>query len=493
MTTAGTPGTGSKRAINLIDVTLRDAHQCLWATRMTTAMMRETAPLLDRAGFEAIDLVGGAVFDVCVRYLHEDPWERMRILSGWITETPLILHHRGQSLFTFELFADDVVELTAERMVANGMRYHTTYDALNDIRNLEVPIRAAKRLGIHTVAGLVYTETPVHTDDYYVRKAQQLLDLDVDGIFIKDPSGLLRPERVPTLVPALKKVCGDISLQLHSHCLSGLSPYVAVLAIDHGVDTVHTATSTLANAASHPPTEQFVRNVRRRGYAVDVDLALIEEVAGKLEYIAAKEDKPIGVPMEYDEFHYHHQVPGGMISNLKSQLEPLGIVDKLDEVMEEAGHVRRDLGYPIIVSPFAQYVMTQSVLNVMGQLQGQERYDTVPDEVRKYVLGYYGEIAGPIEPNLYDKITRGEEPATKRPGSLVPPALPGIRAERGPFTSDDDLLLAAYYADKEYSALKAAGPIGTGYAMDSTPLVTLMRELSERENIRSFHIGNVAG
>ena len=493
MAADGKPEGQRVQNINLIDVTLRDAHQCLWATRMTTAMMSETAPLLDRAGFEAIDLVGGAVFDVCVRYLREDPWERMRILSSWVTETPLILHHRGQSLFTFELFADDVVELTAERMVANGMRYHTVYDALNDVRNLEVPIRSAKHHGIHTVAGLVYTETPVHTDEYYVSKARELLALGVDGIFIKDPSGLLRPERVPTLVPALKEVCGDIPLQLHSHCLSGLSPYVAILAAEHGIDAVHTATSTLANAASHPPTEQFVRNARRRGFSVDVDLDLVEQVAGKLEYIAAREDKPVGAPVEYDEFHYHHQVPGGMISNLKSQLEPLGIVDKLDDVMEEAGHVRRELGYPIIVSPFAQYVMTQSVLNVMGELQGKERYDTVPDEVRKYVLGYYGEIAGPIEPNLYDKITRGEVPAKERPGSLVPPALPRIRNERGPFASDDDLLLAAYYADKEYSALKAAGPIDTDYVMGSTPLVTLMKELSERDSIRSFHIANASG
>ena len=493
MTAANAPPREGGRTVKLIDVTLRDAHQCLWATRMTTAMMQETAPLLDRAGFEAIDLVGGAVFDVCVRYLLEDPWERMRILSGWVTETPLVLHHRGQSLFTFELFADDVVELTAERMVANGMRYHTTYDALNDIRNLEVCIRAAKRLGLHTVGGLVYTETPVHTDDYYVAKARELLELDVDGIFIKDPSGLLRPERVPTLVPALRAVCGDVPLQLHSHCLSGLSPYVAVLAVDYGIDAVHTATSTLANAASHPPTELFTRNVRRRGHAVDVDLGPVEQAADRLRYIAAREGKPVGEPVEDDEFHYHHQVPGGMISNLKSQLEPLGIVDKLDAVMEEAGHVRRELGYPIIVSPFAQYVMTQAVLNVMGELQGRDRYDTVPDEVRKYVLGYYGEIAGPIEPDLYDKITRGEEPVTERPGALAPPALPGIRAERGPFAGDDDLLLAAYYADREYGALKAAGPIDTGYAMGSTPLATLMKALSERDDIRSFHLANPAG
>jgi len=471
------------RNLSLIDVTLRDAHQCLWATRMTTAMMGEVAKDLDRAGFEAIDLVGGAVFDVCVRFLREDPWERMRIMSEWITETPLILHHRGQSLFTFELFADDVVELTAERTFANGMRYHTTYDALNDIRNLEVAVGAAKRVGLYTVGGLVFTYSPVHTDEYYQQKARELLALGVDGVFIKDPSGLLHPERIITLVPALKEVCGDVPLQLHSHCLSGLAPYVALLAVDHGVDTVHTATSTLANAASHPPTELFVRNARRRGHNLDIDLELIEGVADRLAEIAEEAEKPVGAPAEYDEFHFHHQVPGGMISNLHSQLAPLGLEDRLEEILEEAGNVRRELGYPIVVSPFAQFVMTQSVLNVTGP----ERYATVPDEVKKYVLGYYGEIAGPIDPNLFDRITGGAEPVTERPGALVPPALDCIRKERGPFASDDDLLLAAYYMDTEYSALKDAGPIRRDYAPETSSIVRLIKDVAAREKTTTFH------
>ncbi len=475
---------GRGAMVSLIDVTLRDGHQSLWATRMTTAMMRAVAPLLDRAGFEAIDLVGGAVFDVCVRFLREDPWERMRILSAWITETPLIVHHRGQSLFTFELFADDVVALTAQRIAANGIRYHTTYDALNDIRNLEVAIKSAKQAGLHVVGGLVYTFSPVHTDAYYRKKARRLIKLGVDGIFIKDPSGLLRPERVATLVPALKKVCGALPLQLHTHCLSGLGPYVALQAIEHGVDTVHTATSTLANAASHPPTELFVRNARRRGFDIDLDLDAVTRVAEYLAYIAEREGKPTGAPLEYDEFHYHHQVPGGMVSNLKSQIAPLGIEHRLDEILEEAGHVRRDLGYPIVVSPFAQYVVTQAVLNIMAK----ERYETVPDEVRKYVLGYYGEIAGPIDANLYDRITNGAEPVTARPGSLVPPALRRIARERGPFASDDDLLLAAYYGDAEIRALKAAGPIDTDHAIGETPLVTLVKELTAKPDIKSVHV-----
>jgi oxaloacetate decarboxylase alpha subunit len=477
-----------KRAIRLIDLTLRDAHQCLWATRMTTAMMREIAPLLDRAGFEAIDLVGGAVFDVCVRYLREDPWERMRILSSWVTRTPLIIHTRGQSLFTFEFFADDVVEPAAQRFVANGMRYHTPYDALNDIRNLEIPVRAARRVGLHTVPGLVYTVSPVHTDAYYADKARELIRLGVDGIFIKDPSGLLTPERVATLVPALKKVCGTLPLQLHTHCLTGLGPYVALQAVDHGVDVVHTATSTLANAASHSPTEGFTRNCRRRGHDVRIDLEPVEQAAEKLAYIAGREGKPTGSPVEYDEFHFHHQVPGGMISNLRHQLSTVGLSDRLDEILEEAGHVRADLGYPIVVSPFAQFIITQAVLNVMNR----ERYAVVPDEVRRYVRGGYGEIAGPVDPNLYDRIARGAEPITSRPGELVPPALDRLRRDRGPFASDDDLLLAAFYNDTEYTALKAAGPIRTEYPLAATPLLTLVKEVASRSDISSFHFAQSA-
>lgn len=472
--------------VRLIDVTMRDAHQCLWATRMTTAMMRDIAPRLDRAGFEAIDLVGGAVFDVCVRYLREDPWERMRILNGWVRETPLIIHTRGQSLFTFDFFPDDIVALAAERFAANGMRYHTPYDALNDVRNLEVPIKAAKKAGLYVVPGLVYSHSPVHTDTYYVAKAKQLLAMGADGLFIKDPSGLLVPERVPTLVPALKTVCGDKPLQLHSHCLSGLSPYVALQAVDHGVDVVHTATSTLANAASHPPTERFTHNCRRRGHEVRIDLDPVGEVAERLAYIAKREGKPTGRPLEYDEFHYHHQVAGGMISNLRYQLETVGLADRMDEILEEAGHVRADLGYPIVVSPFAQYIVTQAVLNVMGRDQGRERYDTVPDEVRLYVRGGYGEIAGDIDPDLYDKITGGAEPIRERPGALVPPAVKRLRTSRGPFESDDDLLLAAFYDDRQYAALKAAGPIDTEYPLAETPLITLVKEIAARRDVRSF-------
>jgi oxaloacetate decarboxylase alpha subunit len=473
----------SGRRISLIDVTLRDAHQCLWATRMTTGMMAELAPRLDAAGFEAIDLVGGAVFDVCVRYLREDPWERMRIVSSWMKRTPLIVMTRGQSLFTFEFFPDDIVALTAERIYANGIRYHTPYDALNDMRNMEVPVKAAKRVGLYVAGGVVYTVSPVHTDAYYARKIEELIALGVDAVYLKDPSGLLTPERAETLVPAAKLACGHLPLQLHSHCLSGLAPYTAVRAAELGADVVHTATSPLANGASHPATEEFVQNAGRRGLQVPLDLAPIAEVAERLRYIAKREGKPLGERARYDAFHYEHQMPGGMVSNLKSQLATLGISERLPEILEEAARVRCELGYPIIVSPFAQFVMTQAVLNVVGK----ERYATVPDEVRKYVMGHYGEIAGPIDPNLYDRITGGAEPVTARPGDLLEPGIARLRRERGPFANDDDLLLAAFYPEGEVTALKSAGSIRLDYPLAETPLKTLIREIASRSDIASFH------
>jgi oxaloacetate decarboxylase (Na+ extruding) subunit alpha len=478
-----------RRSVKLIDVTLRDAHQCLWATRMTTAMMSEVAPLLDRAGFEAIDLVGGAVFDVCVRYLREDPWERMRIVSNWVKRTPLIVMTRGQSLFTFEFFPDDIVALTAERIYANGMRYHTPYDALNDMRNMEVPIRAAKNVGLYVDAGVVYTVSPVHTDAYYVKKIRELIALGADAIFIKDPSGLLTPERAAALVPAAKAACGHIPLQLHSHCLTGLAPYVALQAVELGVDAVHTATSTLANGASHPATEHFVENIRRRGIDLSIDVELVNQVAERVRYIARREGKPTGNILEHDAFHYEHQMPGGMVSNLRSQLAEMSLERRLPEILEEAARVRCELGYPIIVSPFAQFVMTQAVLNVMGR----ERYATVPDEVRKYVLGYYGEIAGPIDPDIFDRIARGAEPVRERPGDLLEPGIARVRRERGPFRSDDDLLLAAFYDASQFSALKGAGPIQTEYPLASTPLKTLIKEIARRPDIKSFHFVQQAG
>jgi oxaloacetate decarboxylase alpha subunit len=345
-------------------------------------------------------------------------------------------------------------------------------------------VRASKAAGLYVAGGAVYTLSPVHTDAYYARKATELVALGVDAVFLKDPSGLLTPERTRTLIPALRRAVGDTALQLHSHCLTGLAPLCALDAIRLGIDVVHTATSPLAHGASHPPTEWVARKARWMGHEVDLDLNALAPVADYLRYVATREGKPLGEVAEYDVFHYEHQVPGGMISNLKFQLQDLGLEHRLEEILEEAARIRGELGYPIIVSPFAQFVVTQAVLNVVSG----ERYGTVPDEVRKYVLGYYGELAAPVDPKVLDRIADGEQPVTMRPGELLPPGVERARREHGRFESDDDLLLSIFYSPGQYAALAAARPMRTEYPVALTPLVTLVKELAARPTVRSVWI-----
>ena len=485
-------GKGDERAaggravkrLGVIDETLRDAQQSLWATRMTTAMMLPIAPVMDRIGFEAIDLVGGAVFDVCVRFLREDPWERMRLLSRVIRRTPLIMMVRGQSLFTFQLFPDDVVELTARRAAANGIRYTTPYDALNDIRNLAVYVRAAKGAGLYVAAGIVFTLSPVHTDPYYEGKARELVGLGVDAVFVKDPSGLLTPERTRSLLPLLQGALGEVPLHLHSHCLTGLAPLCHLEAMRLGVATACTAISPLAHGPSHPPTQFIATNARRMGREVALDPVGLKQMADYFTWLARREGRPLGRPAEYDPFHCEHQVPGGMITNLRSQLRDLGLEPKLEAILEESVRVRQELGYPIMVSPISQYVATQAALNV---LQG-ERYKTIPDEVRKYALGHYGALAAPVDPDVLDRVTRGAPPVTGRAGERLPPILDKVRAERGPFASEDDLLLAVFYNREIFANLVAARPIDTEYPGAPTPLGTLLRELATRRSLAYVHV-----
>lgn len=470
------------RKVGIVDTTLRDAHQCLWATRMTTAMMLPVAPVLDRAGFEAIEAGSGATFDVCVRYLREDPWERMRILSKAITRTPQLVFLRGQSLFTFELFSDDVVELAVKRVAANGIRYVTILDALNDMRNLEVLMRAIKTEGLYVTGWLIYTISPVHTDEYYAQKARELVSLGVDGVVLEDASGIVTVERARTLIPALRAAIGSLPLQFHTHCLTGAGPLVALEAIKLGVDAVQTATPPLAHGAAPPPTDWIVSQARQLGYQIDVDLDALSEVTKYFTYVAAREGFPPGQAVEHDAFQYDHQMAGGMISNLRNQLREAGLEHRLQEILEESVRVRQELGHLIIVSPFAQFILTQSVINVIHG----ERYAVVPDEIRKYALGYYGRPAAPIDPDVLDRIVGNEEPVSCRAGELIPPTLERVRRERGPFASDEDLLLAVFYSPDICARLAGARPIKTRYPVSLSPESTLVREIAARPNISRF-------
>jgi pyruvate/oxaloacetate carboxyltransferase len=464
------------RKFDFVDVTLRDAHQCLWSTRMTTAMMTPILGAIDRCGYSAINILGGAVFDVCVRYLHESPWERVRVLCGRLA-TPCDALTRGQSLYTFELFPDDIVGLNAQVLARLGVQVFTVYDALNDNRNLESSIRAGRAAGMKINGWMTYTLSPVHTDTYYAARAKELVKLGVDYMCIKDPTGLLTPERGRTLFPAVLKAAGKIPVQLHSHCQSGLAPQVYEVAMQSGFRAGYTASEPLANGASLPATEDIGARARRLGFRTSLDARALKEVAGYFRCVAEREGKPLGEVARYDPALYEHQIPGGMISNLRSQLQAMKLEHRLPEILQEVPRVREDHGYPIVVSPFAQYIVTQATLNVV---QG-ERYKTIPDEVRKYAAGCYGRLAAKPSGEFLDRLNlKPGEIVTGRPGEHLEPWVPRLRKELGAGVPDEDLLLAAFYDKSLLEPLKKPAP---KYEFRTTPLNELIRFLGSRRDI----------
>ncbi len=471
----------SDKHYGLIDVTLRDAHQCLWSTRMTTAMMTPVLSRIDRVGYDYINILGGAVFDVQVRFLHENPWQRVELLCERLA-TPCDGLTRGQSLYTFELFADDVVELNSEVLARRGLKVLTVYDALNDMRNVESSVRSAHRFGMKVNAMMVYTLSPVHTDDYYVERTRELVAMRADFIAIKDPTGLLTPARAETLFPAIAAVAGQVPLQLHTHCLSGLAPLVHEVAMRHGFRYGYTASEPLANGASLPATEEIDDRARALGFSTGISRAALAEVSGYFACLAERENKPRGQVAAYDPALYEHQVPGGMISNLRSQLAGMKMGHRLPEILQETARVRQDLGYPILVSPFAQYIVTQAVLNVV---QG-ERYKTIPDEVRKYAGGFYGRLAAtPSDEFLNRANLKDGEFTTDRAGASIEPALPKLRQELGAGASDEDLLLGAFYEPAVLAQIEKAPP---AYRFDTNPLLELVRFVESRRDVRHARI-----
>ncbi|HET7032384.1 MAG TPA: pyruvate carboxylase subunit B, partial [Casimicrobiaceae bacterium] len=414
------PSQPDPRRFGFIDVTLRDGHQCLWATRMTTAMMTPILGTLDRVGYEYLNILGGAVFDVCVRFLHENPYRRIALLTSRLA-TPCDALTRGQSLYTFELFPDDVVALNSQLLARLGIKVLTVYDALNDNRNVDSSVRSAHEAGMRVNAMITYTLSPVHTDDYYVARAQELRALNADFISIKDPTGLLTPQRARTLFPAIVAAAGAIPMQLHSHCQSGLAPEVYQIAIASGFRHGYTAVEPLANGASLPATEDIDARARSLGFVTGIDRQALAETSGYFSWLAEREGKPRGRVARYDPALYEHQVPGGMISNLRSQLKAVGMEDRLPAILDETAQVRRDLGYPIVVSPFAQFIVTQAVLNVV---QG-ERYKTIPDEIRKYAMGFYGRLAAEPSGEFMERASiRPQDLVTEPPARHIAPWLP---------------------------------------------------------------------
>ena len=472
--------------IEVVDTTLRDAHQCLWATRMRTAHMLPIAEVMDAVGFQRIDAIAAVQFDVSVRYLKEDPWERIRLLRKRFTKTPLSSFTRSRNLVSFTIAPDDIIELWVERMVANGLREIGSFDGLNDVDSMLATINVARRLGVRTFGALSYCLSPVHTDELYVKTAKDLIERGcVDAIWIKDAGGLLTVDRIRTLVPALRRAIGNMRIELHSHCLTGVAPLVYLEGVKAGADCVHTSVAPLANGAAQPSMQWTARNLRALGYQLDVDDALIDKVSDHFRRIGEQEGKPGGQVLEYDQFHYEHQIPGGMLSNFRSQLTEAGLIHKFQELIEECARVRKELGYPIMITPFAQFVGTQAVLNV---LHG-ERYRHVPDEVKKYALGYYGKLLAPIDPDVLDCIVANGSSQIGLTPEPPPPAVANLRRQY-PNASDDERLLRFMFAGGQVDEMLAAGPMSTEYVFEK-PLVRLIRELSDRR-ISRVHLSAIA-
>ncbi len=467
------------REIPIVDTTLRDAHQCLWATRMTTAHMLPVAEQMDNIGFQRIDLAGTIQFDVCIRYLKENPWERMRMMRQRVTKTPLSSFTRSKNLVSFDTVPDDVVALWVERLVANGFREIGSFDGLNDVDNMLVTLDVARKLGVKTFGALSYCLSPVHTDELYVKTAKDLVKRGtVDAIWLKDAGGLLTIDRIRTLVPAVKKVIGDIPLELHSHCITGLAPIVYLEGIKAGADRIHASIAPLANGNAQPSVQSMVSNLRSMGFRASVNDDYIAEVSEHFRRVAEAEGKPMGTPQEYDAFHYEHQIPGGMMSNFRQQLAQAGLSHLFQKLLEEVARVRTELGYPIMITPFAQLVGTQAVLNVV---QG-ERYKIVPDEIKKYALGYYGKLLAPVHPDVLDRIVANGSPKIALKPQPLPPAVEKLRKEY-PSASDDERVLRFMFAGNQVDEMLAAGPMKTDCNLEK-PLVTLVRELTQRKITR---------
>lgn len=441
------------KTVGIIDTTLRDAQQCLWATRMTTPMMLPIADQMERAGFDMIDFMAPVTFDVCVRYLKENPWERARLMRRKFATTPLRGYTRSKSLVGFNLVSDDVVLLWVERLIANGFGAVGTLDALFDVDNMCLSLKRVKELGGYAFGALVFCESPVHTDEVYARTAKALVEqADIDAVMIKDSGALLTPDRVRTLVPALREAIGERPIELHGHCTTALAPLVYLEAVKLGVDQVHTAIAPLASGPAQPSIQNTLRNLDVIGVDTRIDREAIDSVSAYLAELAEREGKPVGQPQEYEAFHFQHQMPGGMMENWRFQLKQAGLLDRFDEILEEIARVRAELAWPIMVTPFSQIIAVQAMMNVVKE----ERYEVVADEVKLYALGHFGKLLAPVDPEVLDRIVENGSPDIPLKPRTLPETLPGMRG-KFPQADDDELLLRCMFPGNEVDEMLAAG------------------------------------
>jgi oxaloacetate decarboxylase alpha subunit len=470
--------------IRFVDTTLRDGQESLWATAMRTAMILPVAAPIDEAGFEAVEIIATTNFKKQIRDLKEDPWERIRLVARKIRKTPLRAV-RNRYMAAFQITPTSISDLWLERMAANGVQEIRLSDPSNTARYWKEISTAANKAGLKTIINLIFSVSPRHNVEYYAEKTREAAQVAPYRICFKDPGGLLTPQDIRNLVPAILSNSDGIPVELHTHCNTGLGPLCCLDAVKLGIGSLNTALPPLANGSSNPSLFNVVKNLRALKYKPLVDEEKLIGVSEHFQRIAKSEALPVGRPLEYDAVHVTHQVPGGMISNFRYQLAKAGMQHRLGEVLEEIARVRADFGYPIMVTPYSQFVGVQATMNVILG----ERYKEVPDEVIQYALGFWGkDEASALDRNAKDKIldrARATELANWTPAQ---PSVKEVKDQLGGGEiSDDELLLRYFSSEHDVRAMKGSPPM-KAYLSATHSLVKLIEALTKRDARRQVYI-----
>jgi oxaloacetate decarboxylase alpha subunit len=467
--------------VQLVETSLRDGNQSLWAAfGIDTAKTLSIAPVMEQVGFKAIDFTTSTHMGVAVRYKREDPWERIRLMAKAMPKTPLQFLSTGFRFISWEAATPEFMSLAFRTLALNGIRRFALADPMNDADSNVACARAVKSVGGEfVVAALVFTLSPIHNDAHYIEWARKLAaSPDIDALYIKDPGGLLSPLRAQTLIPAIKAAIGAKPLELHSHCTIGLGELVYMDAPQWGVGTVQCATGAAADGSSNPPSGRVVSNLRALGHEVDIDDQALAQVGRYFDRLAEAEGLPAGQPQSFDASYLTHQLPGGMFSTMRRHLAESRLSHMEHAAIEELGRVRSELGWPIVMTPFSQMLLTQAVMNVTSK----ERYATIPDEVIRYALGKFGRPNAPIAPDVMDRID--SLPRTRElrqePGMA---SLNELRRRIGPSLSDEEFLLRATMPCEQVDAMQGAGPAEQTYDPDLTPVKKLIHQLLSRRDI----------
>lgn len=459
--------------VQILDTTFRDGQQSVWGMRMTAGMALPVAPIADRTGFSVIDLTASSLFEVLIRTMREDPWKGLDAMVAAMPNTPKRAGMRSNASVTFGITPDALMDAWMRQLNVHGIRSTWVYDVLFNIDKMLRLASIAKEYGSTCAGALMFTLSPVHTDDYYADKARRLAaSPDIDSILIYDTAGVLEKERLSTLIPALKAVSNNKPIELHSNNILGQSGKAYLDAVDLGVSVLHTSNRPVANGPAVPSTQMTCRNLSLLGHTHDVDMSLLEPVAEHFERVGQTMGWPVNLNNEYDALAIQHQIPGGMVGTLRQNLAQHNMVDRLEDVLWETAAVRRELGYPGMATPFSQIVGIQAVLNVVTG----ERYKRVSDEVIWYAAGFYGEMVAPIDPNVQDKIL--SSPRAKQLASKPPeqPTIEELRKRHGT-TDDDELLLRALVPEADLKRMREAGPLKTVFPLLSSPELAQVSDL----------------